>query len=188
MKHIFNIFIIIVSITTALKFFQKWQFENSNLGKKIPLSIIPMQHFLIPRSEIIPTSSFSIPHKTDSIFIFVWATWCAPCKVELYRIQKILEDNPRLLDSMVLIASDSNGSLDNNIKAIQDFFYGHPKLGILKKQVIIGEGLPILEHLSINSTPTSVIVNHTGQVLWYSVGISPSLSSKLIAVIGKKSE
>jgi cytochrome c biogenesis protein CcmG/thiol:disulfide interchange protein DsbE len=110
----------------------------------------------------------SIPLPQKHVLIF-WATWCAPCKVELARINRLIingELNPEFVlavsvgEDMDLVSSFSKG---------QDYRF----------RVAVDKTREAAKLFQIVGTPTIVFVSQDQKIDWMTTGLSPTLEFRI---------
>lgn len=111
-----------------------------------------------------------VPAEGRRLILF-WATWCAPCRSELARVD-LLVRHGRLPRERVLAVS-----VDDNLQVVRD------------AQKERGYGFPVywdprgeLARLyGVRGTPTLVLLDKDDRVHWMSMGLSPTLELRLLA-------
>jgi thiol-disulfide isomerase/thioredoxin len=92
-----------------------------------------------------------------------WATWCAPCRFSMPRVQKIwTEYKPRGLE---LYSIDTDDASPDREERIRTFLTQNG----LKFPVAIDDGTAA-EAFSVSRLPTMVLLDRTGRVTWTHVG------------------
>jgi cytochrome c biogenesis protein CcmG, thiol:disulfide interchange protein DsbE len=105
-----------------------------------------------------------------TLFVF-WATWCGPCKIELARIQRLIDEKKILAENVVAISFNEDPSLiiqtakerNYTFRLVQDF-----------------DGKST-EYYKVSGTPTLVLLDQNKKIHWVTSGISPSLEARLNA-------
>jgi thiol-disulfide isomerase/thioredoxin len=97
-----------------------------------------------------------------------WATWCAPCKVSMPRVQKLwTEYRPRGAE---LYSVDTDDPSPDREKEVRAFLAENG----LRFPVVVDDGTAS-EAFSVVALPTLLLVDQTGQVVWTHVGaLTPS--------------
>lgn len=101
--------------------------------------------------------------------IVFWATWCAPCKVELARIQDLIDQQEIKAESVLAISSFEDE------RALR-------KTALQKKYtfpIIADHHGSLSQAFAIEVTPTFIFKNRQGQMEWIGSGISPLLSLRV---------
>jgi peroxiredoxin len=99
-------------------------------------------------------------HELDSlrgrpVVINFWATWCAPCRVEMPALQAAYEQYRQ--DGLRILAVDFDESPD----AVRTFFYD--ELG-LTFTPLIDEGGPVTQQFGVFNFPTTFFVEQGGRI------------------------
>ena len=91
------------------------------------------------------------------MYIFTWATWCGPCKVELPFYERMIEDYQDENILFVGISVDKDKS-----KWTESFFYdNYPGLQVL----VPGDWKsPFVRDYNIASIPQFVLINPDGEI------------------------
>jgi cytochrome c biogenesis protein CcmG/thiol:disulfide interchange protein DsbE len=98
------------------------------------------------------------PSEKRDIVIF-WATWCAPCKLEMARLSNSVKEGNIPIGSIVAI-----NPFESNSK-VRSFVQEHPY------PFTFIEDLGVSKKLRVNSTPTTLFIEH-GKVKSMSSGLS----------------
>src|SRR5882672_3153249 len=106
-----------------------------------------------------------------------WATWCAPCKVSMPRVQKLwTEYQPRGAE---LYSVDTDDPSPDREKEVRAFLAENG----LQFPVVIDDGTAS-QAFSIAALPTMLLLDRTGQVAWTHVGaLTPSRERDLRAAL-----
>ncbi len=117
------------------------------------------------------TDQFGRPHRLSDyrgrvVFLNFWATWCPPCREEMPYIQNLYEKYGDDGD-VVILAVAGPGSIDDQDEAgvkafLSDNGYTYPVL-----MDLTGE---IFGRYSVNSLPTTFMIDRNGSVLGYVPG------------------
>ncbi|MGE0762995.1 MAG: TlpA family protein disulfide reductase [Bdellovibrionales bacterium] len=120
--------------------------------------------------DLITNEKFAFPSFRRQVVVF-WATWCAPCKVELARINNLIEIKKLRPDQVVAVSLDQNRSdIEATLKsATYRFLVGHDLNGK------VGQAFEVV------STPTILFVDENNVVYWRTSGISPSLEARILS-------
>ena len=101
-----------------------------------------------------------------------WATWCGPCKVELGRIQKMIDKNEIEPNSILAISSFEETELVQ--RHIQEKNYTFP--------IGIDYDGKIADLFKISGTPTIIFLNKN-KIEWVTTGLSPLLEKRILDFI-----
>jgi thiol-disulfide isomerase/thioredoxin len=92
-----------------------------------------------------------------------WATWCAPCRFSMPRVQKLwAEYKPRGMELYSVDTDDPSPGRDAEIQAFL-------KENGLRFPVAIDDGTASAA-FSVSRLPTMLLLDRTGQVIWIHVG------------------
>ena len=101
--------------------------------------------------------------------IIFWASWCGPCKIELGRVSKLLEEKKLNADQILAISIDTNRQ--EMLKAVDQEKYVFP--------VIWDFDGTLSEIFKVEVTPSIFVLNKNQEVIWATSGISPLLTFRL---------
>lgn len=108
-------------------------------------------------------------YKGKTVFLNFWATWWTPCRMEMPHIEELYSEYNKNNDDIVILALAQPGGSEKNIEGIKDFLkknnYTYP--------VVFDESGRIFSSYSIQSLPTTYMINKEGKVYGY---VSGSLS------------
>lgn len=108
-------------------------------------SITSQEFIVLSSSQKISSITFPPPNK--KIVSIFWATWCGPCKIEMQRLQKSIDD--KIIDAFDIVAINPFESPDE-VKVFlkqnkYDFTFIHaPEISAL---------------LNITTTPTTILID-----------------------------
>jgi thiol-disulfide isomerase/thioredoxin len=92
-----------------------------------------------------------------------WATWCAPCRVSMPRVQKLwIEYGPRGLELYSVDTDDPSADREAEVRAFLN------ENG-LKFPVAIDDGTAT-HAFSVSRLPTMMLLDRAGRVIWTHVG------------------
>ncbi|HYS07753.1 MAG TPA: TlpA disulfide reductase family protein [Myxococcales bacterium] len=93
-----------------------------------------------------------------------WATWCAPCRVSMPRLQRLWNEyQPRGVELYSVDTDDTAPDRDAQLRAFLDQH-------ALKFPVVIDDGTAS-DAFSISRLPTLVLLDRTGSVVWSRIGL-----------------
>jgi cytochrome c biogenesis protein CcmG/thiol:disulfide interchange protein DsbE len=120
--------------------------------------------------EFRTAENIPFPSNQKQVVVF-WATWCGPCKVELARLQNLVE-NKKINPQQVLAVS-----LDENVSMLRDFLK-NTNYGFL---VVHDTTSQLGQKFNIFGTPTILLIDENNEVQWRTTGISPTLEVRVLS-------
>lgn len=116
--------------------------------------------------------------KGKALLLNVWATWCGPCRYEIPELKKMqAELGPKGLE-VVGVAVDEKPDNERDVKAfVAEKSIDYP--------ILLDPDGRILLLLETSTVPTTVLIDKSGQVVWYSVGIVQSNNPALTEALDK---
>ena len=100
-----------------------------------------------------------------------WATWCAPCRASMPRVQKVWQEYSR--SGVDLYSVDTDDPAPDRDAQVRDFL----KENQLTFPVVLDDG-SAASAFSVASLPTMVLVDKSGEVAWMHVGALTSAREK----------
>ncbi len=110
--------------------------------------------------------------------LIFWATWCGPCKVELQRINRLIESHKIPAERVLAISSYEDPQLV--LKTAQERKYLFPVFADPQ-----GDAAKIYK---VKATPSLVLLSQKGVMEWVTSGLSPSLELRLMNAFDHKEE
>lgn len=98
----------------------------------------------------------------EPLLLYVWANWCGVCKTTSWAVSRIAADYPV---ATLALKSGDQAEVDDYLKQKN---YRFPALAD-----VTGHWM---QSLHAHATPTFLIVDNTGHIRYYSVGINTELS------------
>jgi cytochrome c biogenesis protein CcmG/thiol:disulfide interchange protein DsbE len=126
-----------------------------------------VQTFAIERLNGVPLQTTELKKKT--VFVF-WATWCPPCKVELSRLQSLINAGAIAQDAVVAVSVGED----------RDVVAGAVKERGYTFDVALDTKSLVAEKYAVAGTPTILFRNADGTVAWRTSGISPTLELRVL--------
>jgi thiol-disulfide isomerase/thioredoxin len=115
-----------------------------------------------------------LPTGKNSVVVF-WATWCPPCKVELERLNKLVEFGSVKPDQILAV------SVGEDFDTVQKFTTERA----YKFQVAIDPEGRAGTAYNVPGTPTVLLLNADGSIGWMTMGISPTLEFRVKSHVSK---
>ncbi|MCO5143886.1 MAG: TlpA family protein disulfide reductase [Oligoflexia bacterium] len=135
-----------------------WLSNSKSEGQQAPLASV----------KLLNGDSLQIPMAKSHAIIF-WATWCAPCSVELARIQAMIDRGSLKPESIIAISwGEDKKTVEEVVKE-----KGYTFL------VATDEKADAAKIYEVVATPTLVLVDDQGKVKWKTTGLSASLEARL---------
>ncbi len=134
-------------------------------------NLAPDLQFVDETGQVIALSSL----KGKVVFINLWATWCAPCLIEMptiYKLRQTFQDRQDLVFLMV----DIEGKLEKGRKWMQ------------KKQIdlpVYGLASQIPMTLFTGSIPTTLLIDKEGKLFGRQIGAADYMNPALVKLIGE---
>lgn len=157
-------------VTTVLLFF----FIAWMIVQRAPLlwDMFDRQGQGAPKAQVntLQNEILNIPVPQKHLLVF-WATWCAPCKVELARINNLVKSRALKADDVLAVSSLESEETVKAFVTENDYRFTvatDPHGAVAKLYKIAG-------------TPTLLLIDETGKINWMTMGISPSLEVRLKA-------
>ena len=110
------------------------------------------------------------------ILVTFWATWCAPCRIELPDLEKLYtEQRDAGLEILAVNEDRDRGALADYLKERS-----------LPFPVLIDEDGKVAEAYGVEGFPTAVLINRDERIVWVESGFAPSLSSSSRPSCGRR--
>ncbi|MEI8282160.1 MAG: TlpA disulfide reductase family protein [Armatimonadota bacterium] len=123
---------------------------------------------LTPGEEI----KLSRNYKDKPVLIYMWATWCGPCKEFEPTLNKIADKyQPKGITFLAI-----SGEKQNEIQASE-------ARAPHKMTVLVDKLSSAQEVLKVNSLPTIVLLNKNHEVVWNSIGIGGTTESEMTTAL-----
>ncbi len=113
-----------------------------------------------------PESIDSREFESERKLLIFWATWCTPCKVELSRIQALIEEGD--IDAQSIIAISSREDKNLLLTTAKKRGYTFP--------IVSDPSGEISDSFGVTAVPTLIYKNNLNQIEKITSGISPLLS------------
>lgn len=101
--------------------------------------------------------------------IVFWATWCGPCRIELARINRLINQQKIQANDVLAISSYEDKTTVQKFVAEAGYQF----------QVALDEEGQLAKKYNISGTPTLILVNDNNVVEWSTTGLSPTLELRI---------
>lgn len=134
-------------------------------------NLLPVGPEAAPESQVqlINGSSRNLSDPTEKLVIVFWATWCPPCKVELARVNRMVENNPSWAEKVVAVSLGEDAATVSAAAKERGYLF----------QVGYDESSQLGEKFQVQATPTILLKDLENKFAWRSSGVSPSLELRL---------
>ena len=139
--------------------------DRSHAGTKAPAAT-----FEDPDGNLVSLSDF----RGKPLLVNLWATWCAPCVVEMPTLDALAEREDRV--QLLAISMDPDGR--DKVTA----FFEERSFGALEPY--LDNELKLMPELGVGTLPTTILYDEDGRELWRMTGMEDwksERSAKLIA-------
>jgi cytochrome c biogenesis protein CcmG, thiol:disulfide interchange protein DsbE len=109
------------------------------------------------------------------VLLNVWATWCAPCRVEIPELQALHEEHGQRGLRVVGVTVDSRHALDDVRQFIDEFGMTY--------DVWLDPDHTVLDRFSGAGVPLSVIIDRDGRIAWRHLGMFQRGDPNLLAAL-----
>ena len=122
-------------------------------------------------------SKFELASKRDKVLLVnVWATWCAPCRVEIPELQALHDKlNAKGFEVIGVSVDDSSAEIVKQFVAEQKMTF----------PIALDPEGKIASILDTGVLPTTVLLDRTGKILWKHYGPIPKNDPELEQAITK---
>jgi cytochrome c biogenesis protein CcmG/thiol:disulfide interchange protein DsbE len=107
-------------------------------------------------------------YRGQPVIINFWATWCAPCRIEMPELQAAFERYEE--DGLVILAIDNDEPPD----AVRAFFYDEMDLTFTP---LLDDGAEVSDLYSVFNFPSTYFVNAQGEVT--AIHLGPMVESQI---------
>jgi cytochrome c biogenesis protein CcmG, thiol:disulfide interchange protein DsbE len=143
----------------SLVFLAVSMMRTSDIVKEAPLSVV----------QLLDGTNHNLTMTGENTVIVFWATWCPPCKVELARLNRLVESNPAIAKRIIAISVGE--PVDVVRKAVAERGY--------KFAVATDETGEVAEKYKISGTPTILMKDKLNAIVWSTSGLSPTLEFRV---------
>jgi thiol-disulfide isomerase/thioredoxin len=138
--------------------------DRSHAGSKAPEIL-----FQDPAGEPASIADF----KGKPVLLNLWATWCAPCVVEMPSLDKLAASDGRV--HVLALSQDLNGQ-----EKVEAFFAGRK---FEKLEPFIDAELSMMGTLGISTLPTTILYDAEGREVWRMTGLEDWTGPRARALI-----
>lgn len=143
----------------VLRFFMGYYSNQKNIG--IAFNEFNIKAYANVEADILTM----LPGKT----IMLWATWCGPCKIEIKRIEKAIQENEIAKNQLVaVLVNDKQENLEEFVKQNKLSF----------PLFIDGDGF-FEKHIELQGTPTFIQLDMDMKIKKIWTGVNLFLISKI---------
>lgn len=159
---------LIIKIPPVLDYF-KLEGKSATIGLINEFTIESNLNSLKPINAII------FPKKGERSAVIFWASWCTPCKLELNRINKSIEE--KKIDANQIFAI----SIDDDLEALKRAMIERK----YRFKTYVDTKGNLVKSFKVAATPTIVFINDDLVIKWISSGFSPTLIARLETFLKK---
>lgn len=126
----------------------------------------------IPAIDFTLVDQYGEPHtlsdyKGKVVFLNFWATWCPPCRMEMPDIEEVYKERGKNAEDVIILGVSGpnlgrEGSKEEIIEFLKEEGYTYP--------VVFDETGDIMATYSIQSLPTTFIIDRDGNIVDYVLG------------------
>lgn len=126
----------------------------------------------IPAIDFTLVDQYGEPHtlsdyKGKVVFLNFWATWCPPCRMEMPDIEEVYKERGKNAEDVIILGVAGpnlgrEGSKEEIIEFLKEEGYTYP--------VVFDETGDIMATYSIQSLPTTFIIDRDGNIVDYVLG------------------
>ena len=109
------------------------------------------------------------------VLVNLWATWCAPCVVEMPSLDALAAREPRI--QVLALSQDMNG------QAKVDAFFEQRKFARLEPY--IDAELTLMTQLGVTTLPTTILYDSDGREVWRMAGLEDWQGSRAAELIAE---
>lgn len=169
------------ALQTLFTYLKNWHWSSYLLSailvffliQRVPLmwSMYQTQGQTAPHGEVFDGQGQrqSIPLPGQNHILVFWATWCGPCKVELSRINSMIEKEQ--IDGKNILAISLGEEPEIVFKHAAQEGYRFP--------IAVDPQWKTARPYGVAGTPTIMFVNAKGIITWKTMGLSPSLELRV---------
>ncbi len=157
MGRALNLLLLLFAAAVFLQRLPVWTGNYQAQGEAAPRAVV--QELSAGR-----TSSLSLPIEGPQMIVF-WATWCGPCRLELKRIKRMVE-NGEIPKERVLAVSFGER---------QETVESHLRREPYPFRVALDSDSAASRLYSVAATPTLLLIDKENKISWKTTGLSPSL-------------
>lgn len=152
LKSLVGYGLLLLLITHAVDFYRLSQHDSQQVSPAL----------LQQLNAQLPDYSQQAFAEGEPMLIYVWASWCGVCRTTSRAVSNIYEDRPV---ATIALQSGDQAMVDSYLQKKAYAF-----------SAMADEDGQWTRSLQANATPSFFIVNHSGEILYYSVGINTEVS------------
>lgn len=114
--------------------------------------------------------SITLPLPTKHLLVF-WATWCAPCKVELSRINRMVLNGEVSPESVLAVSIAEDPKIVSSFAKEQQYQF----------RIAVDQTGRAAKLYKVSGTPTIIFINQDQKVEWMTTGLSLSLEIRILS-------
>lgn len=150
-------------------------------------SVVPDSTTLNKIGDVAPVFEFNLSKETKAslsdyhgkiVMINFFATWCAPCREELPRVQKEIWEKYKENPKFALLVFDREEGWDKTLPFKEKNNYTLPMLP--------DEGRKIFKLYATQYIPRNIVIDEYGKIIYQSVGYSEKDFKELLDLLAEK--
>ena len=118
-----------------------------------------------------------LTQKDSKKILVFWATWCGPCKIEMYRFNQAIKNKELHKEQVIFI------NMQESVQTIKKFLYKND----FDLTIALDQNSKLSRMFKITSTPTIVYINRMNIVHHVATGLSPLLIFRATWFLDKRS-
>ncbi|MFZ3231498.1 MAG: TlpA disulfide reductase family protein [Pseudobdellovibrio sp.] len=119
--------------------------------------------------ETLAGAVFDSENMHSPFVVVFWATWCAPCQIELSRLNTMILNKEIQPNSVLAISLQEERSHVQEVAKERDY----------KFQIGIDSSGQIANDFKVEGTPTLILIDADKTIHWITTGLSPKLEYRV---------